>query len=438
MKNSVFDAVRSAVRYSDVVTKKDSGVIIQSDSVNLDNQMVLHRTDEIKSNLDAMADQLYVETSPFNESFPLFNYYFINNIDMPSFNVLNKCCETIINFFTNENSYISMDSEVVNGVISNPVLLESVSPNLIQNIITSIQHLSQYIARLLGMVGDITLNEIIVEMSHFNFSLLGYIDIYPLLLIPAALIYKSIVNSYVRHKYPYSLLETMDKSRQENWLRTRKMALIKHFLLEAPLFTVIIFGFCNKSIIDAFTIKDVKVDISTNLLYLFLIPKLRSNSNIRNMSSSNPSPNQNKGNENKNDNTNKKKGIKSIFNIIIPIFGLILGFIWYGDVNNLVGLLKTITLGQVLICYCVVVLLIIIDYLIKIYLLVSFRRNKIKLSDFEYLPTFLYKRLEEQELTSKCNLITYRIFLDLYVGEIKSHLFFAVLIIIIAYINQYI
>ena len=68
--------------------------------------------------------------------------------------------------------------------------------------------------------------------------------------------------------------------------------------------------------IEALTIKDVKVEISKNLLYLFLIP--RSKSKNRNMSSSSPRTNNNKGNENKNDNTNKKKGIKSIFNILSP------------------------------------------------------------------------------------------------------------------------
>ena len=188
--------------------------------------------------------------------------------------------------------------------------------------------------------------------------------------------------------------------------------------------------------IEALTIKDVKVEISKNLLYLFLIP--RSKSKNRNMSSSSPRTNNNKGNENKNDNTNKKKGIKSILNIITPLLGIIVGFILYGDVNHLLVILKSITFRQVLIGYCIIILLIIIDYLIKIYLLVSFRKNKMKLSDYEYLPTFFYKKLEEQELTSKCDLITYRIFLDLYLGEIKTHLFLAILIITLAYLNQYI
>ena len=156
------------------------------------------------------------------------------------------------------------------------------------------------------------------------------------------------------------------------------------------------------------------------------------------MSSSSPRTNNNKGNENKNDNTNKKKGIKSIFNIITPLLGIIVGFILYGDVNHLLVILKSITFRQVLIGYCIIILLIIIDYLIKIYLLVSFRKNKMKLSDYEYLPTFFYKKLEEQELTSKFDLITYRIFLDLYLGEIKTHLFLAILIITLAYLNQYI
>lgn len=436
MKNNIFEVVRSAVRYSNTVVKKDSDVIIKSDSVNLDNQIVLHKTEEIKSNLDVMADQLCVESSPFNESFPLFNHYFSNNIEMPSVDLLNKSCDAIINFFTNENSELSTDSEVMDDVVSKHIPLESVSPQLIQNISTSIHDLSEYNPRPLGMIGDITLNQLIVEMSQFNFSLLGYVDIYPLQLIPAGLIYKSLVNSYIRHKYPLSLLDSMEKSVQENWLRTRKMAITRHLLLEAPLLTVLIFSICNKSIIEVLRIKDVKVEISKNLLYLFLIP--RSKSKNRNMSSSSPRTNNNKGNENKNDNTNKKKGIKSILNIITPLLGIIVGFILYGDVNHLLVILKSITFRQVLIGYCIIILLIIIDYLIKIYLLVSFRKNKMKLSDYEYLPTFFYKKLEEQELTSKCDLITYRIFLDLYLGEIKTHLFLAILIITLAYLNQYI
>ena len=97
------------------------------------------------------------------------------------------------------------------------------------------------------------------------------------------------------------------------------------------------------------------------------------------MSSSSPRTNNNKGNENKNDNTNKKKGIKSIFNIITPLLGIIVGFILYGDVNHLLVILKSITFRQVLIGYCIIILLIIIYYLINIYFLLYFQKNKMKL-----------------------------------------------------------
>lgn len=100
------------------------------------------------------------------------------------------------------------------------------------------------------------------------------------------------------------------------------------------------------------------------------MPKLRSISNHINLSSQ--SSNNNKDNQNKNDHINKKKGLKSIINIIIPIVGLIVGFILYGDVNHLVGILKSITFRQLLIGYCIIILFIIFDYLIKIYLLVSY------------------------------------------------------------------
>jgi len=261
------------------------------------NELVLHQgsstnpivlvqepvSPSLVSNLEKMCNELDHTTTSFSEAFPKYD----PNTEIFVFRAFKVAFKFFKDLSSEQRELIGskhISAEVSNNLLTRDTIIDKVPENIASNVLDCYNALGVY--KPLGTLGDYTLNEVVMAAYNLNPEILMHLNdvnvsVLPLKIISAGLLYKTIVNSYVRVVYPMSFLETLEDSVQkELWLNSRKKNITLFMLTYAPFITFTLFKSCNSNLLDAFKIEVLNNEspiLSQSILSLFFIPKKKSN-----------------------------------------------------------------------------------------------------------------------------------------------------------------
>nr|YP_010990978.1 hypothetical protein UYP79_mgp009 [Pappia fissilis]WOX61251.1 hypothetical protein [Pappia fissilis] len=377
--------------------------------------------------LEQFCSTLDNTSTPFAEAFPNYNpddgiYVF-------------KLFKHVVDFFKNvgqseEAKIVStpLDSNITKNLTNSDTIIENEENTLgmtsiILNTLKSIKEAYEA-NKPLSDFGDVTLNETINFLSTFdyNFIIQNYdITIYPLKVVPALLIYKTLVSLYSKNVYTMKTLESLTNDQlKQTWLNQTNLTIF--MLVFVPILTYFLFQL-NINIFNSYlklyfklknsdvlkinqTFKDNTFEfISTSIFSFFFLPK-----------------------NNKNDKNKGSKFIKILKTSLIVLF-----LIFLLDFNTIIELLLKITFANYVKFVLIIDFFIIIFKMIDLYLFILFINKKIIIP--KYLPPFLFNWLKKKEIMSTYEQKVIGIFMD---SDVKDLIIHITLLLFFSYIYIYI
>ena len=158
--------------------------------------------------------------------------------------------------------------------------IQSVLNNVVTNLNSSVETNR---LRPLGDFGDVTLNDLVVNAQNWDYSFFinnHEIILYPLKLVPAGLVYGTLVRSFMKHCDDYhSIMKERDISHRLHLLRIRRVNIATTLGVIIPIATCLILKIGRLSILDGISISINSNniinndDINNSLIPIFTILK---------------------------------------------------------------------------------------------------------------------------------------------------------------------
>ena len=211
-----------------------------------------------RSNLDKFVMDLDRELIPFNEAFllydptePLFITKVLKSIGNSIFDSATYFTSTVL-----QKVIESGTVDLFTKSIKNDLLIKS--QNILEPIITGIKEAQS--------IGELTINELIQKALDTNLGDLltvGSVTVAALQIISAGLLYKMLVNTYIKSVFPESeLINITDKRSQSNYLKYRRLKITRFMIYTAPVLTFILANINKKDYLKS--IKDFIKDSSSS------------------------------------------------------------------------------------------------------------------------------------------------------------------------------
>ena len=414
-----------------VLSNPEPGQDLVLASRDSNNALVLHQEpipSSMESNLEKACKDVNNTTSSFNEDFPNYD----QNDDLFPFKMVKyafKYFQQLSSDKTDSISQTILNPEITNNLKTKDTIIDKIPNNLSTEILNNYQNIGDY--KPFGFLAKYSINDIVSAIKGINSEAL--IDLYnmnleiqPLKLISAGILYKTVVNCYTKSVYPMSTLDTIEgELKKKEWLKIRQKNITLFMIGYVPFITYGLFTTCNSNLLNSIKIDFTKQSKSVeSLCPLLFISKLNKTINInsyvktRNINSFN--------NQNKKNISNKPNSFKNIIILVICLF-LIISII---NFNYLLDIILNLSLIKVLKFNIMISVLLIIYKIIDIFIFILFIKRKIKIP--YYLPLFLFEWLNQKQKISYYAPKEIRAFMDLFIRDLFSHIF-ALLIMIIIY-----